>query len=154
MIQGVNDPLGGINSLWPLFGIANQLLAAVALSVGTTLILRASRAKYVWVTLVPLSWLLAVCSSAAWPERCSAPIRISVSWRMPHRWPALLAAGTTPAVQGARLIFNDRTDALLCGIFSRAVTWAVVLTSARVWLRLGSNPDPATAAAALQAKAA
>ncbi len=144
LIQGVTDPLGGINSLWPLFGIANQLLAAVALSVGTTLIIRAHRARYAWVTLLPLSWLLAITSTAAWQKMFAADPHLGFLAHAAET-AANIASGTLGAAKGARFIFNDRIDALLCGVFL-VITWAVVVTSARVWLQ--GVRAPAIAAAA------
>ncbi|HEY4100935.1 MAG TPA: carbon starvation CstA family protein, partial [Gemmatimonadales bacterium] len=138
LIQGVNDPLGGINSLWPLFGISNQLLAAVALSVGTTLIIRVGRARYAWTTLLPLAWLLAVCSAASWQKMFAADPHLGF---ISHAATiaAAIAGGTMESARGARLIFNDRVDAVLCGLFL-VITWAVVLSSARVWLRSVRSP--------------
>ena len=64
LYRGVVDPLGRINSLWPLFGIANQLLAIIALCVGTTILVKLHQAKYLWITCTPLAWLVCVGEEA------------------------------------------------------------------------------------------
>ena len=99
------DPLGGINSLWPLFGIANQLLAAIALCVGTTILIKMGKLRYAWVTLVPLAWLLAVTMTAGW-QKVFSP---DPDARLPRARAQSLANSTSP--DAARLIFNDRLDA-------------------------------------------
>lgn len=132
LLQGVTDPLGGINSLWPLFGISNQLLAAVALSVGTTLIIRAGRARYAWVTLLPLAWLLTITTSASWQKIFSDTPRLGF---LSHKAKIAndIAAAVVDATTGRRMMFNDSVNALLCGLFL-VVTWAVVVASVRVWM--------------------
>ncbi|MGH7592577.1 MAG: carbon starvation CstA family protein [Gemmatimonadales bacterium] len=147
LIQGVTDPLGGINSLWPLFGISNQLLAAVALSVGTTLIVRAGRARYVWTTLLPLAWILAVTSSASWQKVFSTDPHLGFLSHAAQS-AAAVAAGTLEAARGGRMVVNDRVDALLCAVFL-VITWAVVLSSARAWLG-GRRPEPAAVSPAMK----
>ena len=126
LIQGVRDPLGGINSLWPLFGIANQLLAAIALSVGTTILVKMHGAKYMWITCAPLAWLVTVTFTAAW-EKIFSPIPAIGFLAQAER----LGAGPQTAAT-ATLIFNAHLDAALCGLMMALV--AVILAdSLRVW---------------------
>ncbi|MCG7221259.1 carbon starvation CstA family protein [Acinetobacter sp. AG3] len=66
--QGVVDPLGGINSLWPLFGIGNQMLAAMALILGTVILFKMKKEKYVWVTIIPTIFLFITCMTAGWQK--------------------------------------------------------------------------------------
>ena len=126
LIQGVLDPLGGINSLWPLFGIANQLLAAVALCVATTILIKAFRLKYAWITITPLIWLVIVTYTAAWQKIFSAAPRIGFLAQA-----AALEAGPQSAAT-EQLIFNNRLDAFVCGIFLILVT-TILIDSIRVW---------------------
>jgi carbon starvation protein len=143
LVQGVLDPLGGINSLWPLFGISNQLLASVALCVGTTLIIKSGKTRYVWVTLLPLAWLLAATMTAGWQKVFAADPRLGF---LAHA--ALVAeqvaSGTTAAAVGSRLIFNDRLDAVVTIIFM-VITALVLLSSAREWTLILTRRKPAQA---------
>jgi carbon starvation protein len=128
LIQGVRDPLGGINSLWPLFGIANQLLAAIALCVGTTILLKMHGVKYMWITCVPLAWLVLVTFTAAW-QKIFSPVPAIGFLAQVERLQAGPAAAA-PATQ--TLIFNARLDAALCGILMLMVA-TILLDSFRVW---------------------
>jgi carbon starvation protein len=125
LYQGVVDPLGGINSLWPLFGIANQLLAAVALCVGTTILIKMGRARFAWVTLLPLAWLASVTLTAGWQKVFAGDPRLGF---LAHA--RSLAGSTDP--NAARMIFNDRLDAALALAFMTVVL-VVVAASAREW---------------------
>jgi carbon starvation protein len=143
LVQGVNDPLGGINSLWPLFGISNQLLAAVALCVGTTILIKSAKARYAWITLVPLTWVLTVTLTAGWQKVFAADPRLGF---LAHaaRTAEQVAGGSLEAARGARLIFNDRLDAVVALAFM-IVTVLVVAASAREWLLVLMRRRPATA---------
>jgi carbon starvation protein len=136
LYQGVVDPLGGINSLWPLFGIANQLLAAVALCVGTTIIIKLGKQRYAWVTLLPLAWLAAVTLTAGWQKVFASDPRLGF---LSHA--RTLAGSANP--DAARLIFNDRLDAALAVAFM-AVVVVVIIASAREWWLVLSKRKPAT----------
>jgi carbon starvation protein len=140
LVQGVLDPLGGINSLWPLFGISNQLLAAVALCVGTTIIIKSGKARYAWVTLLPLVWLLAATISAGWQKVFAADPRLGFLAHA-ESVAAQMAAGTMDAALGSRLIFNDRLDAVVTAVFM-IVTVLVLLSSAREWVLILTRRKP------------
>jgi carbon starvation protein len=113
LYQGVIDPLGGINSLWPLFGISNQLLAAVALVVATTILLKMGRVRWLWVTLVPMAWLIVVTMTASYQKVFDANPRIGFLSGA-NQLAAQIASGLVPAAKIAetqRLMFNLRLDA-------------------------------------------
>jgi carbon starvation protein len=135
LYQGVLDPLGGINSLWPLFGISNQLLAAVALCVGTSVIVNSGRARHAWVTILPLAWLVIVTLSAGWQKLMSPDPALGFLARA-SALARGLAAGTLPAGRTAadvrRMIFNERLDAAVAAAFMIAVV-VVLVTSIAEW---------------------
>ncbi len=129
LYQGVVDPLGGINSLWPLFGISNQLLAAVALCLGTTILIKMGRARFAWVTAAPLAWLVTVTMTAGWQKVFSADPRLGF---LAHG--ASLVGSTNPAA--ARLIFNDRLNTFVALLFMTVVTILIVASLREWWLVL------------------
>jgi len=126
LYQGVVDPLGGINSLWPLFGISNQLLAAVALCVGTTILIKLGRARYAWVTLAPLAWLVTVTMTAGWLKVFSTDPRLGF---LAHA--ASLVGSADPSAP--RLVFNDRLDAGIAMLFMVIVTLLIVTSLWEWW---------------------
>lgn len=126
LYQGVVDPLGGINSLWPLFGISNQLLSAVALCVATTILIKMHRLRYAWITVAPLGWLMVVTFTAGWQKIFSPEPRIGF---LAH------AAVLDRTAAGARVAFNERLDAVVCAVFLILVL-IVAADSVRVWYGL------------------
>jgi carbon starvation protein len=136
LYQGVVDPLGGINTLWPLFGIANQLLAAVALCVCTTILFKMGKVRHVWVTLVPLVWLGAATLTAGYQKVFSPDPTLGF---LSHA--RQMAASDNP--NAARMIFNDRIDAALA-LFFMAVVLVVIVASAREWWQILANAKRAT----------
>jgi carbon starvation protein len=137
LYQGVIDPLGGINSLWPLFGISNQLLSAVALCVATTILIKMHRLRYAWITMIPLAWLLLVTFSAGWAKIFSEDPHIGFLAHA-NALEHTLSAGTFAAAKLAEtraVIFNERLDAVVCGVFLALVT-IILLDSLRIWLGL------------------
>jgi carbon starvation protein len=134
LVQGVRDPLGGINSLWPLFGIANQLLAAVALCVATTIVIKARKPRYALVTLAPLAWLVTICFTAGWQKIFSSDTRIGF---LSH---ARTLAGKPG--EALRLAVNDRLDALVTALL--LVMVAVLLVhSVLEWISILRGNKPA-----------
>lgn len=133
---GVIDPNGGVNILWPLFGIANQMLAAIALCVATGILVKSGKLKYAWVTGLPLLWLVIITSTAAWQKIFSEDIRVGF-FAAANDMSAKLAAGVLPPEKAAvapQLIFNQNLDAYLT-IFFVLVLWVVIIDMLRVTYR-------------------
>jgi carbon starvation protein len=135
LVQGVRDPLGGINSLWPLFGISNQLLAAIALCVATTILIKMHGAKYMWITCVPLVWLVSATFTAAWQKIFSPIPAIGFLTQADVLEAALRAGKAVNPAATATLIFNARLDAAICGLFMVLVA-VILVDSVRVWAGL------------------
>jgi carbon starvation protein len=143
LLEGVRDPLGGINSLWPLFGIANQLLAAIALCLASTILLKMGKRRYLAVTLVPLSWLVAVTMTAAYQKVWSRNPRLGFLAHA-RSLVAQLAAGGLPAARAhelSRLIFNDRLDATVTLVFALLVLM-ILAESGRQWILYARGRKP------------
>ena len=128
--QGVTDPLGGINTLWPLFGIGNQMLASMALILGTVVLFKMKKERYAWVTLLPTTWLFVTSMSAGWQKIFSDNPKIGFL-ALADKFNDAAAQGTvlapaTSIEEMSRVAFNNQIDAVLCGFFMVvAVTMAI-----------------------------
>ncbi|MDQ0201126.1 carbon starvation CstA family protein [Neobacillus ginsengisoli] len=142
LYQGVIDPLGGINTLWPLFGIANQMLAGIALLLGTTILYKMGKKAYVWVTLLPTTWLLIVTLTAGWQKLFHENPKIGFLahakiFSEANDAGKILAPAKT-AAQMKQVLINDYVDATLTAIFM-VVVIVVLISALRIWFKVITN---------------
>ena len=136
LYHGVIDPLGGINSLWPIFGIANQLLAVIALSLGTTILIKMDKTRHLWATLLPLAWLLAVTFTAGWQKIFASDIRLGFLSAASHfKQLAMIASSPEQRAALHHQIFNSYLNASITALFLLLVI-LIVASCARVCFRL------------------
>jgi carbon starvation protein len=132
LYQGVTDPLGGVNTLWPLFGISNQMLAAMALLLATVVLFRMKRYRFAWITVVPSVWLCLCTAAAGLLKLFSPDPRVGFLARAAKLQAAIdrdtLVAPAKSLAEMRRIIFNDRLDAALCALFLCVVGALLVLT--------------------------
>lgn len=140
LYQGVVDPNGGINSLWPIFGIANQLLAVIALCLGTTLLLKMGKRRHLWITAAPLAFLIAVTFSAGWMKIFSRDPRIGFLAGA-DVLAQKVAGGKMDAAAASALIFNAHLDAVVTGVFLLLV-FVIVAGSMRAWIQFVRGARP------------
>ncbi|WP_334011771.1 pyruvate/proton symporter CstA [Providencia huaxiensis] len=142
--QGVVDPLGGINTLWPLFGIANQMLAGMALMLCAVVLFKMKRQRYAWVALVPTTWLLICTMTAGWEKTFSEDARVGFL-AVANKFQAMIDSGNIPVQytesQLTQLIFNNRLDAGLT-IFFMIVVVLLALFSIRTALKALKSDQP------------
>jgi carbon starvation protein len=145
LYQGVIDPLGGINTLWPLFGIANQMLAGIALVLATVVLVKMKRERYIWVTLAPTAWLSICTLTAGWQKLFHADPKIGFLSHA-RKFGEAVAQGQVLAPaknleEMSRIVFNDYLDAALCAFFVGVVVCMLVF-GVRAALKALSNPNP------------
>jgi carbon starvation protein len=145
LYTGVTNPLGGINQLFPLFGIANQLLAAIALTVATTILIKSGKLKYLWVTAVPLAFDVAVTLTASWQKVFSADPKLGF-FAQRDRFKAALDQGQVLAPaktlgQMQQVVTNSVIDGVLAAVFALLVV-AVIVDAMRVWAKALRSREP------------
>lgn len=137
LYQGVADPFGGINTLWALFGIANQMLAGMALVLATVVLVRMKRIRYAWVTAVPALWILVITLTAGWQKLFSDNIKIGFLSHAQKFSDALATQTVLPPAksieQMQQIVFNDHIDALMCTIFMGVVISMFVFAARAIW---------------------
>ena len=143
--QGVVDPLGGINSLWPLFGIGNQMLAAMALILGTVILFKMKKEKYVWITIIPTIFLFVTCMTAGWQKIFHSNPKIGFLAQA-DRFNAAIAKNEllAPAKTMAEMhtvAFSNQINAVLCGFFM-IVAVVMVIAAIGVIRRALASPVP------------
>ncbi|MFI7291983.1 carbon starvation CstA family protein [Streptomyces anulatus] len=141
---GVHDPLGGINQLFPLFGIANQLLAAVALAVCTTLLVKSGRLKWAWVTAVPLAWDVAVTLTASWQKIFSDDVKVGF-FAQRDKYQAGIDAGEVLAPAKTMddmrtVVTNSTVDGVLSALFALLII-VVLMDAGRVCYKAIRDPE-------------
>ncbi|MDB5950629.1 MAG: carbon starvation protein [Massilia sp.] len=145
LYQGVVDPLGGINTLWPLFGIANQMLAGIALILATCVLFKMKRGRYAWVTVVPTIWLLICTLAAGWQKIFNADVKVGFVAHAQKFQAALdqgvLLAPAKSVAQMKQIIFNDYVDATLSGFFMFVVV-AVLIAGIMTVLKARNKAAP------------
>ncbi len=145
LYQGVTDPFGGINSLWALFGIANQMLAGMALMLATVILVRMKKMRYVWVTALPALWILVVTLTAGWQKIFSADAKIGFLAHA-HKFADAVAAGQVLAPaktleQMQRVVFNDYVDAAMASVFILVVISMLLFALRAIW-QAYAHPAP------------
>jgi carbon starvation protein len=147
LYQGVVDPLGGINTLWPLFGISNQMLAGIALILCTCVLFKMKRDRYAWVTLLPTAWLLVCTMTAGWQKVFHANPKIGFLAHAEKYSAAIgqsqLLAPAKSMAQMHQIVFNDYVDATMAGIFLFVVV-AVAFFGLRTILKARAADRPSS----------
>ncbi|MGM9985686.1 MAG: carbon starvation CstA family protein [Bacillaceae bacterium] len=139
LYQGVVDPLGGINTLWPLFGISNQMLAGIALLLGTTILFKMGKQKYAWVVLIPTVFVLVTTMTAGYQKLFHTDPKVGFIAHAQVFEKALdegkVLAPAKDVGEMKTVIMNDYIDAVLCGIFMLVVI-VVLISSIRIWIKV------------------